>query len=44
MGGGRARGKDWLRAWGHHLSLTDTIFQFPVLCLCTIALMPVTSQ
>ena len=23
---GQARGKDWLRAPGHHLCLTDTIF------------------
>ena len=28
MGGDGARGKDWLRAWGHHLCLTYTIFQF----------------
>ena len=26
MGGDRARDKDWLRARGHHLCLTDTIF------------------
>ena len=26
MGGDGARGKDWLRAWGHHLCLPDTIF------------------
>ena len=23
---GQAKGKDWLRARGHHLCLTDTIF------------------
>ena len=28
MGEDGARGKDWLRAWGHHLCLTDTIFYF----------------
>ena len=26
MGEDGARGKDWLRARGHHLCLTDTIF------------------
>ena len=26
MGGDGARGKDWLRARGHHLCLTDTFF------------------
>ena len=26
MGEDGARGKDWLRAQGHHLCLTDTIF------------------
>ena len=28
MGEDGARGKDWLRAHGHHLCLTDTIFSF----------------
>ena len=28
MGEDGARGKDWLRARGHHLCLTDTIFLF----------------
>ena len=28
MGGDGAVGKDWLRARGHHLCLTDTIFKF----------------
>ena len=28
MGEDGARGKDWLRARGHHLCLTDTIFWF----------------
>ena len=26
MGEDGARGRNWLRAWGHHLCLTDTIF------------------
>ena len=28
MGEDGAKGKDWLRARGHHLCLTDTIFYF----------------
>ena len=28
MGGDEARGKDWLRARGHHLYLTDTFSSF----------------
>ena len=28
MGGDEERGKTWLRAGGHHLCLTDTIFCF----------------
>ena len=28
MGGDEARGKDWLRARGHHLCLIDLIFYF----------------
>ena len=28
IGGDGARGKGWLRVWGHHLCLSGTIFQF----------------
>ena len=31
MGEDGARGKDWLRARGHHLCLTDTIFYLFIL-------------
>ena len=30
MGEDGARGKDWLRARGHHLCLTDTIFELNI--------------
>ena len=36
MGEDGARGKDWLRARGHHLCLTDTIFLFFKILMHTI--------
>ena len=36
MGEDGARGKDWLRAPGHHLCLTDTIFLFFFYCFFLI--------
>ena len=49
MGEDGARGNDWLRAWGHHQCLTDTIFVSPAkqkqdVCIAFLAAVPSSSE